>query len=174
MFGVICLHTTHLYNTSYSLSIADILYKTAVIAIPLFFMTSGYLMFGRKNIDYPYVIKKITNIIKFVFIIIFAYWLLWSIKHQSLDIKILTNYFGGSFIQKGPFYVFWYLGAMVIIYTILPILNYIYEYSTNTFLCLLAALFIICNIIFMYNLSGGGNCLLFKHLDYGIGFSTSV
>lgn len=170
MFGVVCLHTTLQYITPCNISMADILYRTAVISIPLFFMTSGYLMLGRKDINYTYVSHKIVNIIKFVFAIIFLWWLLHSAKQHSLDLNILARTFFCSFIQKGSFGIFWYFGAMVIIYTLLPLLNYIYEHNVKVFKFLLITLFVICNIIFICNLLWGGNYLLFSHLGCGIGF----
>ena len=55
MLGVVCLHSTHSYiNTA----IGMVMYSTAVISIPLFFIVSGYLLIGKECIDYQYVIKK--------------------------------------------------------------------------------------------------------------------
>ena len=162
MFGVVCLHTTLQYITPNNFTIADVLFKTAVISIPLFFMTSGYLMLGRKDINYKYVSHKIINIIKFVFTIIFLWWLLHSAKHQTLDFNVLAKTFFGSFIQKGSFSIFWYFGAMVIIYILLPLLNYIYEHNVKVFRFLLITLFVICNIIFICNLQVGGELLVIQ------------
>lgn len=43
---VICLHTTHQYLTSGINDIIFVLYNTSAIAIPLFFMVSGFLLIG--------------------------------------------------------------------------------------------------------------------------------
>lgn len=56
MCEVMCLHTQYAYNETSTL--AHFLYISAVVAIPLFFMTSGYLLLGRNNVDYQYAGKK--------------------------------------------------------------------------------------------------------------------
>lgn len=48
MFGVVCLHTEMIF---YDNPRAHFLYMTAVVAIPLFFMTSGYLLYGKTSVD---------------------------------------------------------------------------------------------------------------------------
>ena len=59
MFGVMCLHSTHSYSSLGQFCFADILYESAVVSMPLFFMVSGYLLIGRENIDYKYSFRKI-------------------------------------------------------------------------------------------------------------------
>lgn len=55
MLGVISLHTTHNYLEFFT---GKILYETSVMSIPLFFMCSGYVLLGRQDVDYKYVVKK--------------------------------------------------------------------------------------------------------------------
>jgi len=81
MFGVICLHTTRMFgeNDPNIVNLASILYRSAVISIPLFFLVSGYLFMPRHEIDYRYVIKKIGHIIRYVLIVTIMYWFFNSI-----------------------------------------------------------------------------------------------
>ena len=63
MLGVICLHTTYQYIQPGTFGLADVLYESAVISIPLFFMVSGYLLLGRENLSYKYSLNKILKIL---------------------------------------------------------------------------------------------------------------
>ena len=149
MLGVICLHSTFRYIVPTTFTLADILYRTAVVAIPLFFMTSGYLMLGRENINYRYALTKIAKIIRFVGIIVVSYWGLYSIKNQTFDLVLLLQYLEGAFLQDGPLSIFWYFGAMIIIYALLPLLNRLYIERSQIFFGILIALLLVCNIAFI-------------------------
>lgn len=135
MFMVILLHTgvsRHFSNFPYT-SVPDI-YYIAGIAIPLFFMVSGYLYSGRA-IDFKYSLNKIGNIIKFTLIVCTLF---------DLSIFFQTGKFTFSFpkclIQQGEFSVFWYFGSMIVIYLLLPIIQkyknekMIYVIFTTSFL----------------------------------------
>lgn len=51
MFCVMCLHTEMSF---YDNSVARFLYMTAVVAIPMILMTSGYLLYGKESVDYHF------------------------------------------------------------------------------------------------------------------------
>lgn len=78
MFGVICLHTEMNF---YENPLAQFLYMTAVVSIPLFFMTSGYLLYGKQSVDYHYSAHKIVGILRFVAIMTITFWLLTGMRH---------------------------------------------------------------------------------------------
>ena len=97
-------------------------------AIPVFFFSTGYILLQRKKITFKYCIKKCLNIIRVVVI--------WNVG-VNLCIVCL-KIFGGKeidfisflqdisyrpFIQKGRMWQFWYLGAMIILYLLLPIIH---------------------------------------------------
>ena len=52
MLSVVGLHSTCDFINPEKFGMANILYRTFVVAIPLFFMVSGFLLLGRKNINY--------------------------------------------------------------------------------------------------------------------------
>ena len=157
MVSVIGLHTTHDYINSSIFSFANIIYRSSVIAIPLFIMTSGYLLFGRSNSDYKYSILKIWGIIKYVAIITIGwYCLITLLTGQTFSITTLFHDFLGSFIQKGPFYVFWYLGCMIIIYLLYPLLNKIYISYYSLFQVIVAVFFILEYFVYQTNICGEG------------------
>lgn len=147
MLGVIMLHTTHDFMYHDGLDIASFMYKSSVISIPLFFMSSGYLLLGRNNITYNYTLKKIIGILRYMAFFCVCYWLI----KQNFTFNSLWNIFWGSFNVEGPFFVFWYFGAMIIIYLLLPFINYIYLYFKKAYYLSIIFLLVIQNIIFSYN-----------------------
>ena len=155
MFGVISLHCClgRLDNP-----IAFVMSRLSGISIPLFFMVSGYLLVGKDG-NYKYTLRKIFGIIKFVFIITASYGIIYSIV-KGFDIKKILLFFFGSFVQKGPFWMFWYFGAMCLIYLFLPILLYMKRRVKYFFLKLLVLLVCIDFIVFI-------STLLF-HFEYNI------
>ncbi len=98
---------------------------TCGIAIPLFFMVSGYLI-SKKDITFQYILHKELGILRFVLYANIIYLPIELLVYKTSD---LSNFYVW-FIQKGVFWQFWYLGAMVLMYSMTPILNKII-YSSN-------------------------------------------
>ena len=147
MFGVVCLHTEMAF---YDNPIAKFLYMTAVVSIPLFFMASGYLLYGKKNVTYKYSVKKIFGILRFVTIISVALWLLSGIRHgQPFFSSVLGCYF-----QKGNIPIFWYFGAMIILYSLFPLLHRIFREYPKFFILCTVFLCLLSNVIFIANFFG--------------------
>lgn len=162
MSMVVCLHTTYYYIDGNNLTLSFILYNMGDIAIPLFFMVSGYLLLGRKNITYKYVVNKILKIMRFVLILVLTYFVLYSIV-KGFSLKTFIYWYCGAFLQSGPFSVFWYFGAMIIIYTILPWLNKLYLKKSQFFM-LLAVVAVIQSLAFVSNLTGQGEGKIIQSL----------
>lgn len=142
MLGVISLHCNmdRLDNM-----VAFVISRIAGISIPLFFMVSGYLLL-EKGGDWRYSLRKIFGIIKFVFLCSLVFSILYVIVHQQFNINVV-GIFLRSFIQKGPLWMFWYFGAMCLLYLLLPILKWAdnrwdYFYP-KLFVCLLCFDFIV-------------------------------
>lgn len=135
-------------------------YYLGVIAIPIFFMVSGYLLLGRRNISYGYSLRKIWSIMRFVFLVVFIYWLYIS-AIADFNTKYLIYNFFGSFIQKGWFAQFWYFGTMIIIYLLLPFLNKLYHRHTPLIL-VCCALLILQNTAFVTNIIGDGEAKIIQ------------
>ncbi len=145
MIGVMILHSqVTIFDGN---PIALILSDAAVFSIPLFFMTSGYLLLDRKNVSYKYSCRKILGIIRFVFIITSVLWLVFGIRHGA-NYLVYTL---GSFLQKGGMGIFWYFGAMILIYLLLPLLHTLYADKIKWFVALTIALFALSNGIFLLN-----------------------
>lgn len=118
MMGVMALHTC-LGKTNELPGF--LLSRTFGLSMPLFFMVSGYLMQGR-CVDWRYSVQKIWGIIRFTFIICFSYWIVHSFRHGA-DMILFVKIWLGSFIQRGPFGIFWYFGSMILLYLLLPYYN---------------------------------------------------
>lgn len=152
---VVALHTTYGFIKENSFEdVSFIIYNLGVIAIPLFFMVSGYLLLGREDISFRYSLKKIYGIIKFSFLMIFGFWFLWSIKF-GFDIRTLIGNITGCFFQRGTFYMFWYFGAMCLIYIMLPFFNKLY-FRRRIFMIVCLGCILIQNIAFTSNIISDG------------------
>lgn len=180
MFGVMCLHTTQLYFIPGVFCFTDILFESAVISIPLFFMVSGYLLLGRENADYRYAFRKVIGIIRFVSIIVFTFWLARSVYHLQFDFVELFKSLVYPYIQRGQFGVFWYFGAMIILYLLYPIINTIYNRHRNAYYALLSTTLLASYTMFISNLLWGGYSTPAKmrqqsvrHSEYGLAFPIS-
>lgn len=126
---VVLLHSVNigLDKTSYTSGLW--IYYLGTYAIPLFFMVNGYLMIGKENTgDLRYLSKKIFKIVS---IIVF-----WNIPIYFLKVclnKNVKNIFlelFGCLFQKGIFFHFWFLGALILLYCLLPLIDYIYKHKS--------------------------------------------
>ena len=148
MLGVISLHCNmdRLDNM-----VAFVISRIAGISIPLFFMVSGYLLL-EKGGDWRYSFKKILGIIKYVFLCSLVFSILYVIIHQQFNINVF-GIFLRSFIQKGPLWMFWYFGAMCLLYMLLPLLKWADKrwdfFYPKLFICLLCIDFVVFIVTFV-------------------------
>lgn len=146
MLGVLCLHS----NVGKQDSVVAFTMTTiAGISIPLFFMTSGYLLWNR-TIGYDYSWKKIKGIIRFCFIICFFYWLIFDLIKGSWPTEVLHDFFEG-FFQGGHLWMFWYFGAMIILYLLLPLTSVLNNKYSHFGDCLIGALLLCISVTFILN-----------------------
>jgi len=155
MSMVVSLHTAYRFIESDSSGIMFTLYNLGVVAIPLFFMASGYILIGRENVSSSYAFRKIIGIFRFVLVLVGVQWIIHSVIRCEIDLYTPIRNFIGAFIQTGPFAVFWYFGAMVIIYMLYPAINRAYQ-NKNCYYSILIILGIIQNSVFICNVAGNG------------------
>lgn len=161
MIGVMALHATKSYIDANIFSAADIVYDLGIVSIPLFFMVSGFLLIPRTNATYSYVLRKTMGILRFVFIITFSFSFLYCIKN-GFEVSYFINNFFGAFFQYGAFPIFWYFGAIILCYILLPLISKIYHSNFAGYTLILLVFFLLCNSIFSQTLTGGGNYVEFK------------
>ncbi len=97
------------------------IYYLCDCGVPLFFMVNGYLLLSRDKVDYPYVFHKILHILKVVVL-----WNLLITIPVFLFRRKLVNPLRlslESLLQKGYLWHFWFFGALIIIYLLLPLLH---------------------------------------------------
>ena len=124
-----CFAVVGLHVSGKDISVVNtVWYYLCGFAVPAFFMASGYILIQRKNIGFEYVMKKYQQIFKVIFLwgtlasmivlikgmICADYWqlIIWNVIKQML----------GGLIQKGSFPQFWFLGSLLLVYTMLPLL----------------------------------------------------
>lgn len=122
MCMIVGFHTFPLFIPD-KLHIANIIYQLCGLGVPLFFMVSGYLLIGKNGIDSKYVLRKIFYIIRFVLIIGSIFWLKHTIAHPNEAIAQLPVFLFGGLVQQGQLGLFWFLGALIILYIALIPLN---------------------------------------------------
>lgn len=134
---VITLHSLSpadpvVYNSTFNLS----LYYAGSLAIPVFFMASGYFVLNKAFISYAYSFKRIKNIL----VVVFSWLVLYSLA--SLIVKHKFNFLneieGSMFtgVNDSHFYHFWFFWALIIMLLIAPILLWLLQqvFRLNTWL----------------------------------------
>ena len=105
-----------------------------------FFMSSGYFLLNRGALNYKYAGHKCVRIIKIVFLWNCILYVIKLGKALALDKMLSMNLFAfvkeflKSFVQKGTMWQFWYLGALLIIYMLLPFLSKLNQQSRRVVL----------------------------------------
>ena len=136
--GVVLLHTTMPgFKETGSWNYLTYLYYLGTYSIPVFFMANGYLLLGKNEISYSYILQKIKWILVTVSVWTLIIWLYKRDFSQNPIKKVL-----GSLLQRGYFFQFWFFGALVLIYLCLPILKKFLK-SKNRYLLALSLLVII-------------------------------
>lgn len=159
MLFVVGLHSFFAYDLDANDNLPLHVFRQMVfgLAIPLFFMVSGYLLLGRTNANFKYSLKKITNILRLTFTITIGYCMLKSIATLSFDINMWIETMFLSFIQQGNFWVFWFLGAMILVYLVYPYTSEIYKRDIQIgkphFYILVSITTLICLFFYILNIT---------------------
>ena len=136
--GVVLLHTAMGgFKETGSWNFSTYLYYLGTYSIPLFFMVNGYLLLGKREITYSYILQKVK-------------WILITVSSWSVIIWLFKRDFTvnpikkivGSFIQKGYFFQFWFFGALILIYICLPVLKKFLN-SKRSYLYIISVLLVI-------------------------------
>lgn len=125
-----CIAVVGLHTLQKDISLINTLfYYVCGFAVPVFFMSTGYILLNRDQINFKYSLRKIISIIRVV--------CLWSLLFFCIEmmVGVLKNSIAennfillffkiliGGLVQRGRLWQFWYLGALICVYMILPIL----------------------------------------------------
>lgn len=122
-------------------------FAVATIAIPCFFMINGYLMFQKETVTYAYVGKKIIRILFVCFLWEALHAIAYFIYYHRFR-NILAS-FCLDFFQKGLFFHFWFMGTLMLLYLLLPVLRWLYERNAEAYTAILIGIGISCFFISM-------------------------
>lgn len=146
--AVVGLHT---FPKDLSLVTASLYYLSG-FAVPFFFMSSGFFLLNRGELNYKYVWHKCAGIIK---IVLFWNCILYALrlgkalifnKILAINIFVFLEGFLKSFVQKGKLWQFWYLGALLIIYVFLPVLSKLNQRSRRVLLLICGVISIVIQV----------------------------
>lgn len=114
-------------------------------------MVNGYLMFGKENISYSYIFRKVGNLLKLI--------ILWNLlimlpvfifRHKFINPIILSI---NCLLQKGYLWHFWFFGALLLLYLIMPPIHTYLKKNKSAHMSICIALAVVCvsvSIISMY------------------------
>lgn len=148
MFLVIILHTVCNGIKDNQKDFSLLIYYLGTFAIPLFFMVNGYLQLNKVK-DYKYVLKKILNI----FIVCFIWNLpivVFKLVVEGENSNIISNVFF-NYVQKGYFWQFWFLGALILIYIFLPLIQKLFN-KTEKYKFFTILLIIVSSLVDLFNI----------------------
>lgn len=124
-----CIAVVGLHTLQKDLSLlCSTVYYLCGFAVPLFFMSSGYVLFQRKEADWHYSGKKILSILKLVLLwngLLLVFRAMVYTIQGKLSVGLLADSVREVFLgllQKGVFWHFWYFGALMILYFLYPML----------------------------------------------------
>lgn len=121
IFFVVLIHTTPILQSKTILDFfVGIFYVGVNISIPLFVMTSGALLLGKKESYSIYFSKRLKRV--------FIPWFLWTIIYVFIEIFLQGKHVGSLSDLKLLFYVtffsrFWFLPMIFGLYILTPILR---------------------------------------------------
>ncbi|HEW9214735.1 TPA: acyltransferase [Streptococcus pneumoniae] len=136
--GVVLLHTEMGgFKETGSWNFSTYLYYLGTYSIPLFFIVNGYLLLGKKEITYSYILQKV----KYILITVLSWtFIVWLFK-RDFSVNPIKKLIG-SLVQKGYFFQFWFFGALILIYICLPVLKQFLN-SKRSYLYFLSVLLVI-------------------------------
>ena len=156
-----CIAVIGLHTLRKDLSIANAwMYYLCGFATPVFFFASGYILLQRKEISYKYCFKKIVRILRIVLIwdvgVNLGILILKILLDKDIDfVTFVKDMTYRSLIQKGTMWQFWYLGAMMLLYLLLPIIHKIVYENTKKWTCFWGAFVGVCACIQLFSVIAG-------------------
>lgn len=154
---VLCLHCADNYYYATGVnslwSMTRFVYCCGVLAIPMFFMVSGYQLLGRKDVGYGYAWKKIGKILRAAFLLyLLVVALKWLILDKEIIVIDIPRQFCLNLFQKGDYGLIWFVGGLCLVYLAYPIINRIYREKKRQFLYVTGGLVCIMSLVFFFSI----------------------
>lgn len=124
------------------------------ITIPIFIAVSGYLLLGRGNSSYLYSSGKILRILKIALVAELLCELFKVLVFNKVfsPVEFIKSYFLGLFYYNA---VTWFLGVLIVLYLLYPIINKLYVQYPRGFLWMMGGCMVIQAIFFIRTLGIG-------------------
>lgn len=121
--GVVAIHTLNINKGVLNMVFA----MSATICIPTFLLVGGYLMLKRSGFNWHYAGKKIVTIL----LVCLCWEALHAAAHFAVyrEVRTFVKSWVLDFFQQGLFYHFWYMGALILVYLAMPLLDRLMRHS---------------------------------------------
>lgn len=123
-----CIAVVGLHTLQKDISLFNsVLYYLCGFAVPSFFMVGGYFLMNKTSVSMRYSLQKVLCILRIVILWELLYFLAKICQEcffhgdEEREFDFVEGVFGGL-LQKGFFWQFWYLGALILLYIMLPVL----------------------------------------------------
>lgn len=133
----------------------DLINKSVVVCVPIFFVVSGYLLGKRSEAPtWRYAVTKCYRIFRFI-IIFFALYALFALvktqfRHPAFWIGFVVDEFLNIFYEPTAFYILWFLVALAVLYLLSPL---VYRLKGRNFFVFLGCCLLVQNLVFQANLT---------------------
>lgn len=155
MVLVLCLHCTATYYFENGLalwSFTRFLYCAGVLAIPTFFVVSGYQLLGRENVGYGYALRKVVKLLWSSFLMYIIILLLEKpLLGIDVDWRGIPTQFRLNLLQWGDYGILWFVGALSLVYLLYPLINWTYVKHKQLFLCFCGILLVVMTAVFFFS-----------------------
>lgn len=152
--GVVAIHTLHVNKGLPNMVFA----MSATVCIPIFLLVGGYLMLKRPGFNWRYAGKKIATILLVC--------LAWETLHAAAhfvayrEIRPFVQSWLLDFFQQGLFYHFWYMGALIFMYLVMPLLDKLMQRSPTTYRNILIGLSVFNGVLDLILMFTGSRILM--------------
>lgn len=125
--GVVSIHTLNINSGLLNMVFA----MSATVCIPIFLQVGGYLMLKRPGFGYRYALKKAATIL----LVCLCWEALHAAAHFAVyrEVRAFVKSWAMDFFQQGLFYHFWYMGALVLVYLAMPLLDRLMQHSATLY-----------------------------------------
>ena len=146
MLCVIGLHCFIDYKGGISGQGYEFFYRSCVVAVPLFFMVSGWLLLPKPSLTWAYAWRKILAILRVTLLAFIILYIVVAITNGlAVEPRQIPEHFLRNLLQvylqveegyTGPL---WFFGALIIVYLFAPWLGRVYRCLPSAFSWLFAA-----------------------------------
>lgn len=132
--AVVAAHTLNINKGPVNMVAA----MSAVMCIPLFLQIGGYLMLKRPGFSWRYALRKVATIL----VVCLGWEALHAAAHFAVyrELRPFVQSWAMDFFQQGLFYHFWYMGALILVYLAMPLLDRLMQRSPRRYSSLLIVL----------------------------------